>query len=1284
MRDASRWLAPPLLAVLLAGAGASPARAGEIRVEGGEAVLEVGDYRATFEQKPAWTLRRLAYQGRELLTPTGWMQTVINRQVPEGEDPWIGTGHGKEIVEHADVVVDGRAYPLTPGLRVEGEHFTIRKRSRLGPFAHRSKVELDATGLRERFAYEVVEDASQVNYMYAFMHCMANTTGPWAAELANGQEVTGQFLDDGSFTLKRDVRWVAAYDPTLGVGLAFAYPRAYPSWQGLGNMLWNRAYDNKLYLKVDPLREVGDRFGYAVELRGFEATEANWRQRAEQALALMLAEPVAELGPEAEDDLPPAVAEGAGRPPEMVAAGRTEPQWPELASFDDLADWRVEVDAPWRVTLRQAEDDRVFGAAAAQLVVEADTEELPDTATVRLLPSRAIEIPTDANAIRLWMRVRQQVGYTGPGTFATATAILRDSRGRRYEADLGTTWWGVWDLMQFVLVNAQTGEPNYVPAQPMSPPVVLEELTFAVQPRHLNLPLLVGVDSLTAGRFAPTPRPAPYPLEALPEPTTPDTIAPVLRRPVTHRMERDGSAVVLIADDGQTPIRWRIDPRTGTLGDIELRGGQTAFRPAVGGGLMFELGGEVITPDAAAGRTRLLGQTLRDGQYQTRWRIEVGGEAATYELTYRLIGKSLVVDVTGGGGKATAVVFGHTAQTPGAELVPVPYLRYNYNGGPQVVSFGDLFLLGLSDWWHAHGSYVDFRAEPTPDGQGVYYNGLVRYDPLTDGTRNEVRERLFFNASTIFEEVLPTPPNAPSPYLEEYAGATWRWWGGDPLALEWVDKLHAYGVKGFQLRLHANAMRDQQAGESYALRTDAAISVGRRRLREVSEHIQSLGYGFALYSCYIDIEAVNPAFDPAALKLQSSGQWHRLHRLKPLDFLALHSRLAPQIVERFDPTFSYLDVHSCREPWRQTDMDSTAPMAGQYRLDFLANAHIMRRDREIHGGPVFGEGGMQWMYAGFVDATYGYLGYGSWNTQPDLVDFSVLRIHPRMIQIAMGAPSMYFKGYTATGDGGVDLPAGGMEQRTGRFDPRLDQMLAASIAYGHAGWQFSPPEWGIAAALKSHFAIRAVQQRYIPHRAVRIGYSDGERIHDTSAAIRNGALERGFVHVAYDNGLKVYVNLNRHGEDWRVEHAGRTYHLSPTGYLAVREGDLLAWSAVEPGQTYRTDYQQSEDYLYLDTRDHPAAGPLLRGEQGAVTVYATGANQWRVVPLPEVAGVQLHVEGLELLAADTLRPGAALLWRHEEASDEAWAPLTPDAEGWLDLSAHLRDQPIVIRVAEPG
>ena len=84
----------------------------------------------------------------------------------------------------------------------------------------------------------------------------------WVAPATNCSMLSGVFTDDMSFSLCTDIRWAAVWDDTAAVshGALFQFfgGRAPNGSAGFKNSFWNRKYDHKLYLRIDPPRVVGE------------------------------------------------------------------------------------------------------------------------------------------------------------------------------------------------------------------------------------------------------------------------------------------------------------------------------------------------------------------------------------------------------------------------------------------------------------------------------------------------------------------------------------------------------------------------------------------------------------------------------------------------------------------------------------------------------------------------------------------------------------------------------------------------------------------------------------------------------------------------------------------------------------------------------------------------------------------------------------------------------------------------------------------------------------------
>lgn len=251
--------------------------------------IETGDYKAEFRPESAWTFGKVFYQGKPIISETGANQTVINVRRGKDDsvqDPWIGTGHGGEKIRSVQLEVDGRLFPLDSNLEaVQGRVFRVIKEADIGPFRLNSTVTVSPEGIEQDYAFRVLSDASSVNYMYAFMHCFNGFMSRWIADTGEDDWIRGEFYEDNSMTLKRDIRALAVYSEAEQVGAVLVYPEVYPGKPERANQLWNRPHDNKHYLCIDPPVDPGARFRLRAKLTGFSAASADWEQAAIRQIA---------------------------------------------------------------------------------------------------------------------------------------------------------------------------------------------------------------------------------------------------------------------------------------------------------------------------------------------------------------------------------------------------------------------------------------------------------------------------------------------------------------------------------------------------------------------------------------------------------------------------------------------------------------------------------------------------------------------------------------------------------------------------------------------------------------------------------------------------------------------------------------------------------------------------------------------------------------------------------------------------------------------------------------
>ncbi|MGE4564890.1 MAG: hypothetical protein AB7F32_08465, partial [Victivallaceae bacterium] len=262
---------------------------------------------------------------------------------------------------------------------------------------------------------------------------------------------------------------------------------------------------------------------------------------------------------------------------------------------------------------------------------------------------------------------------------------------------------------------------------------------------------------------------------------------------------------------------------------------------------------------------------------------------------------------------------------------------------------------------------------------------------------------------------------------------------------------------------------------------------------------------------------------------------------------------------------------------------------------------LMQRNREIFGGPVFTEGGCNWIYAGFYDVIYGYLGHGlNYRELDDIVDFSLLKIKPHAIQVGMGDYAMYFRGNPPADE-----------------DEALRRFVTATLIYGNAAWLDG------SARPRIYFLTNAVQRNYLGVNPTAIEYSDGTKLMPGSEAFHTDALGKSFIKVTYANGLTLFANLNKAGESWTVE----THTIPSPGFFARKaDGTVEAYSL-------DNDFVRSPEYCYGKVRKSPLALDGFSLEKGGAAIRPDGDKGFRVYPEGGFANLALTPVKLGLASA---------------------------------------------------
>jgi len=999
------------------------------------------------------------------------------------------------------------------------------------------------------------------------------------------------------------------------------------------------------------------------------------------------------------------------RPYEMVWANRTADTHRPLIDFESLDGWRVETTNAIAM-LSLSREQQLWGSHVGKLVYRG-TGTNPK---VTLRPPKPIAVPAPFDCINFWVYGNNWAWVTDKSTPPVEIAVLlRGPGGAEVRVSMSTVRWKEWWVMHRKLTAEQLGllkEGATLEGIQITNGRNKEDRTLyldnlAIYKEELK-PLVFepqrkrGIEMFPGQGDGTNTGPG-----KLPFPTREETILPGnLTRSfkVSLRQERNAYAFRYEGKDGE--LEYRYEPKTGTLGDVTARWLQSSasfqlanrnnnrrleacatFQPMADGGIFFSTTehGTALAPE----KIEPLGCERVGDTVVSRWRCRLGGRSAEVSYTFRLWQKSLVVDVKCLGGEVGEVRFGKaigvqsgTGVSPvqssrstsgqagrlshfeNPRLVTLPYMSY---GGPRpaILVTGKpekpLFIFGLPDYYRSNASLL--WAVNTVAADGVTYNGGTRYEPKTDGKRNDCFERLFLTVSPRFEEMLPNIPNPKSPWMHVAGERLWRAHGASNREhdYDYWKNVARYGMTKVVITDHETGWRD--GGESFTFRTRAAPKRGGDESQaQYSRKIQALGFRYGIYNNYTDFAPVNEHWHEDMVTRLSSGDWRpawaRCYNPKPARAVEYEAKLAPVIQQKFNLSTAYCDVHTAVTPWSYVDYDARVPGAGTFAATLYAYGEIMFHQKATWNGPVYSEGNHHWFYCGLTDGNYGQDQAAKLPVNPWLVDFDLRKLHPLCCNFGMGNPGMFY----------------GREENLGKTpaerDAHLDRFLAATLAFGHTG--FLVMEGGMENAVRSYFALQQVHAAYAQQAAAEIRYAD-ERGHllDVSDAVASGAFRRSQVATRYANDLRVVVN-GHPSESWWIATSGRdlppsqpqsrpevaihpakTLELPPNGWFArSADGKLLALSAIVDG--HRADYVDSPAYLYADgrgrfTRFAKAAsdGPLIahRRSDGSMEVIPVGKCASFGVSLGGKAAtaVALDKEGKEFGPAET-RLGRGLVY----------------------------------------
>ena len=533
-------------------------------------------------------------------------------------------------------------------------------------------------------------------------------------------------------------------------------------------------------------------------------------------------------------------------------------------------------------------------------------------------------------------------------------------------------------------------------------------------------------------------------------------------------------------------------------------------------------------------------------------RITVVAEISRYD------GSSVRVRLRSADPYIAGVHFGSLGPTAYRRTMAVPYY-----GTVDYAPLLGLFSNTAIDFSLSHASSLD--------GAAAYYA------PLTDGRRNPIDETAYYALSPDIHAVWPTPPSPASPYRQTMGDRVVldMWSGPFDERSRWLKTLASYGLDRFFVIVHdwQHGGYDNQLPD--VLPANAAYG-GNAALRDLTATARGFGELIGLHENYVDFYPNAPSYNTDDLALLPDGKFKPAWQqsvvpsflMTPTAMRKYAARITPLAHRELGTNGSYLDVHSAIPPWDHPDARPDRPDAGSLQACWKAQRDLWQLMRDVHGGPVLGEGANHWYWSGLLDGVEAQFGVGvpgnGGETAPLFVDFDLLKIHPLQINHGMGYIERWLDGAHANA-----VPTAA----------QIDLYRMQEIAFGHSGFVGDRLIHALPFVWEEQNLVVPVSAQTAAAHVTGIRYEVNGRLIDTNSAIAAGAVfDR--VRVDYDNGMTIWANGRN--APWTIRPRGVSAAVIPrSGWLAMSP-TATAWTAARNGRT--VSYARTPTTIFADAR----------------------------------------------------------------------------------------------------
>ena len=617
-------------------------------------------------------------------------------------------------------------------------------------------------------------------------------------------------------------------------------------------------------------------------------------------------------------------------------------------------------------------------------------------------------------------------------------------------------------------------------------------------------------------------------------------------------------------------LTYKYAPRAdGTFHPLSCVVNGTTFLPSRSGGVSLMAAGTEIYPWQSGVAYQLLdAHSIGNDILSTQWKMTYGTNSLTCTYQFQISGRTLTIHAGVQSGVAGGLYLDRCENAANPVIIYVPYLvtmNVLYNGGV----FGSMFF----DWETTSASAINPMNEVFSTSS-VYYAQQAKYSPRTDGSRVPVNETIYLTVSPSLDDVLPNVPNPQSPYKNLVSNYLIfdNWQKSFSTVANEVQSLHNADVSNLWVIVHEWQNGGYDNKYPNVLPANAGWG-GDAGLQNLSRTTRTNGYLFSLHENYVDFYTNAASWNPADAALNSDGSLKRAwfnekthiqsYLMKPTKARNYANTFSAQIHSNYITTASFLDVHSSVNPSVKVDYDASTANAAMFTTVLSNYRTLFGSERNIHKGPVSGEGYSHLYYVGYIDDAEAEIRVGNSVNKgqwlPLLVNFDLFRLHGKTQVHGVG---YYERFYCDTN---------GEDHEREYSKNEVIEYMATEIAYGHGGFIPQP------RALYDYVDATKLEQKHVfpvqklygnasptairyhdPAKNDEVTVSDYIRRYPATHANSSSTNFMGQVRVTYDNG--VIVCVNRHpSRQWQVQlgQPGGTFD-----YNAVMHGTNAQWVGV--------------------------------------------------------------------------------------------------------------------------